>query len=358
MQHSSDSSHTRLSVQPAGILRGHDGEESIWLSPDGRRLLSTATPYIRHSLVLWDTIEQKRLKQLEEHQDQVLACAYSQEGRFFATACEDGVVRVWTIDGELLMGLSGHERGARGVAFVTSSLLLTCDNTGIVRLWDLSTRQVLLAQSGSPHQDDSGVQDHHASPPLYPMTYAPEHGLLAINHPSASGNVHLWSVDREQCSLRWLGTSFSSECEQFAFSPDGQVLVLLDHEHGEAFIQIRTGRVFESGKRLVLPRSWRFLRGPTNICFSPNGRYLAIGEYDGTVGFWDLWRQVPIGTFRAYLDLSYEAAPFPTLTGLDWSSSGLLATAGFDPLDETYAYQNNFVANLWHIEIAEEGERE
>jgi hypothetical protein len=36
----------------------------------------------------------------------------------------------------------------------------------------------------------------------------------------------------------------------------------------------------------------------------------------------------------------------------------LLATAGFDPLDETYAYQNNFVAKLWQVKIGEaiEGE--
>lgn len=347
MQHSSDPSRPILSARPAGILRGHDDELVIWLSPDGTRLLSTVDGNQDLRVSLWDTVALKHMKVLE-HQKQVIECTFTRDGRFFATACEDGVARVWTADGELLMGLPGHERGARGVAFVSSSLLLTCDNIGIVRLWDLSTRQVLLAQSGSPDQDDPGAQGQHAYPPLHPMTYAPEHGLLAINHPSASGDVHLWYLDREQCSLRWLGTSFSSECEQFAFSPDGQVLALLDET-----LQLRTGRAFETETLFVPPTAWKFSRGLIQVGFSPDGRYLALGGYDGEVGFWDLWRQVPVGTFRAYLDLTGQGAPFSTLTGLAWSSSGLLATAGFDPLDETYAYQNNFVANLWHVKIGE-----
>lgn len=162
MQYSGDSSYTRLSVQPAGSLRGHDWEVSIWLSPDGKRLLSTTQTNEDHTVCLWDTVAQKRLKVLEGHQRQVLECAYAHDSKSFATACDDGVVRIWTADGELLMGLPGHGHGARGVAFVSSSLLLTCDNTGIVRLWNLSTRQVLLSQSGSPDQNEPGAQGQQA----------------------------------------------------------------------------------------------------------------------------------------------------------------------------------------------------
>ena len=97
-------------------------------------------------MYLWDTSQQKILRMLEEHEGFVRERAFAYDGMSFATACDDGSVRVWTRDGKLQSILPGHENGATALAFLSdSSLLFTGDGIGIVRLWDISTRQILFS---------------------------------------------------------------------------------------------------------------------------------------------------------------------------------------------------------------------
>jgi WD40 repeat protein len=145
-----------ISAQPVGTLRGHDWEVVVTLSPDGTRLISATTGYYR-PIYLWDISQQKILRSLEGHERYVSAIIPAYDGMSFATACDDGIVRIWTRDGELQTTLAGHENGATALAFLSdSSLLFTGDGVGIIRLWDISTGKILfslLASHGTLSQE-------------------------------------------------------------------------------------------------------------------------------------------------------------------------------------------------------------
>jgi WD40 repeat protein len=188
------------------------------------------------------------------------------------------------------------------------------------------------------------------------MAYSPQQMILALYHPSSpfpQGEVHIWRFNRERLELQRVRTLVHCKYSQLVFSPNGRVLAFIDSTAGDRSIRLLHGDVFESETIIATPPSWGFLRELIQICFSPDGRYLAIGSYDGEIGFWDLWNQRPVGTYRAYISLSYEAAPFPTLTGLDWSASGLIVTAGWDPIGDVSLLKNNFASTLWKVEMEE-----
>lgn len=357
--HNDDSQRSgNLSAQAIGTLRGHDWEVAVTLSPDGGRLISATTGYYR-PIYLWDTSEQKILSSLEGHEGYVRDIAFANDGMSLATACNDGIVRIWERDGQLRTTLPGHEKGATALTFLSdSSLLFTGDGIGIIRLWDISTGQILFSFLASPdmhsqHPSKNGGGDGSNMLPLVrDMAYSPQQQVLAVDRQSSQENIHLWHFNRERREMQWTGTSFQCDSSHLVFSPNGHVLAVLDHA-GKGSIQLRQGDVFESETRIVLPSSWRFSRGPTELCFSPDGRYLAVGDYDGEIGFWDLWNDRPVGIYRAYIALTDGAAPFPSLTGLDWSASGLIATAGWDPIDDVSLLKNNFVTTLWKVKIEE-----
>ena len=351
-----------ISAQAIGTLRRHDWEVAVTLSPDGGRLISATTGYYR-PIYLWDTSEHKILGLLEGHEGYVRDIAFAYDGMSLATACNDGIVRIWERDGQLRTTLPGHEKGATALAFLSdSSLLFTGDGIGIIRLWDISTEQILFslpAGAGTYSQEhpEKLIQEGlNISLPIRSMAYSPQQIVLAVDHPSSQasqGDVHLWRFNRERLELRWMRTLFHCKYPQLVFSPNGHVLAFIDSMAGEQSVRLLQGDGFEFETIITTPPSWGFLRELVQVCFSPDGRYLAIGSYDGEVGFWDLWNDRPVGTYRAYISLSYEAAPFPTLTGLDWSASGLIATAGWDPIDDVWALKNNFVATLWEVKIEE-----
>lgn len=56
------------------------------------------------------------------------------------------------------------------------------------------------------------------------------------------------------------------------------------------------------------------------------------------------------------MSLNRWFTPIDSLTGISWSNSGLIATAGWNPIEDVSLLKNNFVITLWHVEITEEGE--
>ena len=149
-----------------------------------------------------------------------------------------------------------------------------------------------------------------------------------IAEANANGDIHLWSVD----ARRWIGefvdpfavisnksTTLSAEINQIAISPDGTLLAASDtggHVYvwnlsGGSPISTFTGASGDSGDIVFSPdgsalaiagkgtKLWNVkthkvtavLLGPDTspqvLAFSPNGKTLAIGDYNETIYLWN-----------------------------------------------------------------------
>ncbi|GAA2524294.1 WD40 repeat domain-containing protein [Streptomyces longisporus] len=306
-------------------------------SPDGR-LLATAEGY-RGLARVWD-LETREALDVSFSFPSVTAVAFSPDG-LLATGHRDGSIRQWDLEtrtqhGErLVVGLTPDEP-VRGLAFSPDGVLLvTRDENGLGRVWDLETGKAL---------DDPFPGA--AVPPVTASVFSPD-GLLATGH--RDGSIRLWTqpaappvpsvalplaaraalygMHRGQPVELGARLKHDSPVLATAFAPDGRLATgasdgtvqLWDpvtraalsprlHHHGPA----RVVAFSPDGKHLAIaddygvrlsPSAGDTDRGPylngnhglvRAVAFSPDGQHLAIGD-DNHVQMWDVRASAPLG---------------------------------------------------------------
>lgn len=131
---------------PAYALRGEQVED-----PSRRTGLEEA---LQGSVTARPAAEPLIIHELNGHTANVLAAAFTADGRQLATAGEDPYIRVWdTAHGTLLRALDAHHQWVRSLAFnAAGTLLASGDDEGVIRVWNLQRgtfRQVTEAHKGT-----------------------------------------------------------------------------------------------------------------------------------------------------------------------------------------------------------------
>jgi len=246
----------------------------------------------------------------------VQSCAYSPDGKSFATGLHNGNVSVYaTSTWERIGTLSGHRDTVRRIAYSPNgSQLATASGDRTVRLWDIETGSLVHTLSGH-------------SLWVYCVAYSPQGDQVA----SASGDktVRLWDVVTGGClrtlhghSNQVLCVAYSCKSQQIASSGMDSTIRMWDIETGECI------RVLSGHSRLV----WK-------IAFSPHGGQVASAGGDGTVRLWD----VESGTCRF------------TLTGhrgnvscIAYSPKGdLVVSGGSDATVRLWDVESGFCRQTW-----------
>jgi WD40 repeat protein len=215
----------------ARVWRIHDGRLLATLAGHAGGVVAVAPFRLSEGLIvvtagadgvgrLWGP-ESGQTRLLVGHTDKLTAVAVSRDDRLVATASADGTARVWTRAGEEVAVLRGHKGLVRSVVFDRSgNRLVTASEDGTVRVWQLPPRQLLLS----------------ASPQTHALRAVASNTTVAVTG-DESGAVRLWDAHTGD-ALATLA-HFPSAVVRLAFSGDGTRLLAASDEGAARLWKLR-----------------------------------------------------------------------------------------------------------------------
>jgi WD40 repeat protein len=341
-------------------LGGKDAIRDLAFSPDGQTVLigSGDLDGWRGAATLWD-LSRNDLKTFTERDGEISAVAFSPDGQTVLTASKDGA-KLWDLAGNERKAFTDQRKSMLSAAFSPDgNTILTGHRDGTAKLWGIETAEPLQTFSG--HQDW-----------ITALAFSPDGNTVLTG--SWDGAAKLWSRTGHEIQSF---TGHTYKISNAAFSPDGKSV--LTHSEGAALplcwaLAERGVRPFEGP--IKPERFITFLAsspdGQTRLAsnfmsntatlkdladnaiqtfvghnghvaavdFSPDGKMVLTGSWDGTAKIWDLAGQ--------------ELATLIVLDSTDWvvtTPSGLF-DASPDAMNLMY-----FVQGLEVIELEQLKER-
>jgi RNA polymerase sigma factor (sigma-70 family) len=222
-----------------------NGIQTVAFSPDGKTLATSGWDRGAECRIrFWDTATGQEVRQAQATVNPYTFClAFSPDGKTLASSGNESAVRLWEVaSGKEVVPAVGHLGGVSHFAFLADGKrAVTVGYERDFRVWDATTGKPLECSA------------------LYPPKYSGFVGVRAL-----------------------------------AVSPDGQTVGLWMAENVIRLLDARTGKEIRrwqghpgaeepQERRATLRREF----APHNLAFSPDGKYLAVGSYDGTVPIYE-----------------------------------------------------------------------
>ncbi|MDA1278089.1 MAG: hypothetical protein O2960_29180, partial [Verrucomicrobia bacterium] len=261
---------------------------------------------------LWRLCQEQSMHTFREHTNQVLAVAFSPDGKLLASGSADGAVRLVEIASRRPMAtFREHTNQITALAFSPDGKFLASGSEDTtVKLWDAKSQQIITTLRG-----------HTES--ITTVAFAPGGKTLASG--SRDGTVRYWDVQ----SREWVATldPQSGEVWWLTFSPDGKLLAL-----GGQHTMVELWDTASRLKLAALPGHTAYVFA---IAFSPDGKTLATGSADSTVKLWDVESRLPTTTF--------------------YGRSGRVRSVMFAPDGKTLASgSDDWSVKLWRVDTKKE----
>lgn len=197
------------------------------------------------------------------------------------------------------------------------TIVFSSDNT--IKLWDLTTGQVIKTLSGNESEKT--------------MVFSPDGKIIASG--GYDKTIKLWDVTTGKV-VKTL-SSQNNSISELIFSPDGKILASRSLDNIIQLWDLTTGKVIKSlSEHTDLVNS---------IVFSPDGKILASGSSDDTIKLWDVTTGKAIKTLAGHVD---------RVTSVAFSADGNMIASGSDDKtiklwDVTTGKAKTFTGNSYSI---------
>jgi cytochrome c/WD40 domain-containing protein len=251
-----------------GTLTGHaDLVRALAFSPDGRRLAVAGGPSGRFGEIkIWDVqaAAPALVSTIQGHTDTILAVAFSPDGATIASAGYDKLVKLWEVStGKLVATLKEHSDAVYAVAFMPGGRqLVSAAGDRTLKIWDVATGKRVVTMSD-------------ALDALYAVAVHPSGSHIAAA--GADRMIRTWSTTGSLVASTF---SHADAVLRLTYSPDGSALVSAG---ADRIIKVWDAVTLRETQRLEAQPDWIM-----GLALSTDGRWLAAGRYDGTLGLYAL----------------------------------------------------------------------
>jgi WD40 repeat protein len=231
----------------------------VTVSPSGARAASSSSDY---HVFLWDLQTGRVERVLRGHSDDVDDFAFIDEDTGVSVS-QDCRVLIWDLrTGGILRVLEGHEKDVISVAHL-GGRVYTCGDDKTLRVWDAATGKQLRVWGPFECETDTCALD-----PLH------QRAVLGCD----DGFIRLF--DLQSGEMTAVVEGHGSGIKKIAVSPQNGDILTAAYDQRVAVWDAETLRLKCNLERKL--STWE-----RSVCWSPDGRRVLAGTFDGTVMAWD-----------------------------------------------------------------------
>lgn len=234
------------------------------LDSNGRHCTEPGVISVMHSIA--SDADAWMYQPLKGHSGRINDIAFSPDGQFIATASNDGTLRLWNLEGQVLDTLYGHSQAVNRVVFSPDGqLLLSIGYDSTARIW---------SRSGSL------IRTLHARPHFHSAVFSPDGRRILTT--SNDSTAVVWNAISGDTIITLQRSRKNLRINEAVFSPKGDYVMLSSNYPRFTIIIDTLGVVRDTlaGSRLAGP-VW-FLSGGASILYSV-GKELYLKEIGGAV---------------------------------------------------------------------------